>query len=127
MEDGGAALRGQTSSPPLSKGGLGGVALRGLPSPQSRTNVTGSDQLHAVSQRRRMTQSFNRRERKSTRQRLRASMPPAEAIYDNLDGVWDAISCEAKKRMAELGPDVKRGRRTKRSEDAEGTCGATPP
>src|SRR5262245_3084475 len=148
-----------------------------------------------------MTQSFNQREHKRKRQRLRATMPPAEAIlwsylngrkllgckfrrqygigpytvdfysaeiklaieldgethfvsgkkeadhsrdavirsygiqilrvlnsdvYENLDGVWEAISREAKKRMAELGPEVKRGRRTRQRKDSAETGGTTP-
>src|SRR5262245_3054209 len=149
-----------------------------------------------------MTQSFNQREHKPTRRRLRSTMPPAEAIlwsclngrkllgckfrrqygigsytvdfysselklaieldgethyvpgrqdfdrrrdavirsygiqilrilnsdvYENLDGVWDAIVREAKKRMAELGPEVKRGRRGRRAKRATDKGGATPP
>src|SRR5262245_44496210 len=142
-----------------------------------------------------MTQSFNQREHKRKRQRLRATMPPAEAIlwsylngrkllgcksrrqygigsytvdfysaldgethyvpgrqefdrrrdaviqsygihilrilnsdvYENLDRVWDAIVREAKKRMAELGPEVKRGRRGQRAKRATDTGDPTPP
>ena len=149
-----------------------------------------------------MTQSFNQHEHKPTRQRLRAAMPPAEAIlwsylngrklldckfrrqygigpyivdfysaeiklaieldgethyvpgkkesdrgrdetirsygiqilrflnsdvYENLDGVWEAIAREAKKRMAELGPEVKQGRRGRRAKRATDTGDPTPP
>src|SRR5262249_12778253 len=48
-------------------------------------------------------------------------------VYENLDGVWDAIVREAKKRMAELGPDVKRGRRGRRAMPATETGDPTPP
>jgi very-short-patch-repair endonuclease len=149
-----------------------------------------------------MTQSFNQRDHKPKRQRLRSTMPPAEAIlwsqlngrkllgckfrrqygidsytvdfysaeiklaieldgethsllgrkeydqrrdaviqsygirilrilnndvYENLDGVWDAIVREAKKRMAELGPEVIRGRRGQRGKRATETGDAPPP
>ncbi len=149
-----------------------------------------------------MTQSFNQREQKPTRQRLRSTMPPAEAIlwsklngrkllgcksrrqysvdsytvdfysaelklaieldgethydpgqkerdrrrdavlrsygiqvlrilnhdvYENLDGVWDLIARKAKKRMDELGPEVARGRRSRRARGTTDTGDATPP
>lgn len=35
-------------------------------------------------------------------------------IYDNLDGVWDVIAREARKRMKLLAPEISRGRRPKR-------------
>ncbi|MBI3860887.1 MAG: endonuclease domain-containing protein [Planctomycetia bacterium] len=37
-------------------------------------------------------------------------------VYENLEGVWEAIARAARERMQELGPDVARGRRSKRAE-----------
>jgi hypothetical protein len=48
-------------------------------------------------------------------------------FYENLDGVWDFIAREAKHRMEQLGPEVKRGRRTTRTRRAVDTGGAIPP
>jgi very-short-patch-repair endonuclease len=45
-------------------------------------------------------------------------------VYENLDGVWEAIAREAKKRIHELGAEVQRGRRARRATD---TVDPTPP
>jgi len=48
-------------------------------------------------------------------------------VYENLDGVWEAIARAARERMQELGPDVRRGRRTERAKRAHGRADPTPP
>ncbi|HTI49744.1 MAG TPA: endonuclease domain-containing protein [Planctomycetaceae bacterium] len=37
-------------------------------------------------------------------------------VYENLEGVWEAIARAAREQMARIGPDVTRGRRTRRGE-----------
>ena len=48
-------------------------------------------------------------------------------VYENLDGVWDAIARAVREQIERIGPDVPRGRRAKRGGERELKSDATPP
>jgi very-short-patch-repair endonuclease len=48
-------------------------------------------------------------------------------VYENLDGVWEAIARVVREQIERIGPEVPRGRRTKRGGESDLESDATPP
>ena len=70
-----------------------------------------------------MTQYFNQSDHKRQRQfieslGIRVLRFLNSALYENLEGVWEAIASAVRERIEQVGPQVARGRRSRRGGNA---------